>query len=90
MAEKSPVLEDPIKSPIWRGWINAMQSSKAEAAPHINKEATMESFEHRENTSRFRDLLLRVTDTEQRQQIQQLLTEKEAKALPPRLGPPLE
>jgi len=28
MAEKSPVLEDPIKSPIWRGWINAIASVK--------------------------------------------------------------
>ena len=66
------------------------QASKTEAAPYINKESTMESFEHRQNTSRFRDLLLRVTDTDQRQQIQQLLAEEEAKALPPRLGPPLE
>jgi hypothetical protein len=66
------------------------QASKAEAAPHINKEATMENFEHRQNTSRFRDLLRRVTDTDQRQQIQQLFAEEETKALPPRLGPPLE
>ena len=50
----------------------------------------MESFEHRQNTSRFRDLLLRVTDADQRQQIQQLLAEEETKALPPRLGPPVE
>jgi hypothetical protein len=66
------------------------QASKTEAAPYINREARMESFEHRQNTSRFRELLLRVTDTDQRQQIQQLLAEEEVKALPPRLGPPLE
>ena len=66
------------------------QASKTKAALHINKEATMESFEHRQTTSRFRDLLLRVTDTDQRQQIQQLLAEEEVKALPPRLGPPLK
>lgn len=39
--------------------------------------------------SRFEDLLLRVTDTEQRQQINRLLTEEEAKAVPRRLGSPL-
>jgi hypothetical protein len=66
------------------------QASKTEAASYINQEATMESFELRKNTSRFRDLLLRVTDTDQRQQIQQLLAEEEVKALAPRLGPPLE
>jgi hypothetical protein len=90
MAEKSPVLEDPIKSPIWHGWTMRSQASTTEAAPHINQEATMEIFEHRKNMSRFRDLLLLVTDTDQRQQIQQLLAEEEVKALPPRLGPPLE
>ena len=66
------------------------QASKAEATPHINKEAAMECFEHRQNTSRFRDLLLRVTDTDQRQQIHQLLAEEEAKAVPRKLTPPLE
>ena len=39
--------------------------------------------------SRFEDLLLRVTDTDQRQQIRLLLTEEEAKAVPRRLGPRL-
>ena len=48
----------------------------------------MDIFVHRQNTSRFRDLLLSVTDTDQRQQIQQLLAEEEAKALPRKSGPP--
>ena len=47
----------------------------------------MDIFVHRQNTSRFRDLLLRVTDTDQRQQIHQLLAEEKAKALPRKLGP---
>ena len=50
----------------------------------------MSIFVHRQNTSRFRDLLLRVTDTDQRQQIGRLLAEEEAKALPRELGPPVE
>ena len=50
----------------------------------------MDIFVHRQNTSRFRDLLLRVTDTDQRQQIRLLLEEEEVKALPRKLGPPLE
>jgi hypothetical protein len=50
----------------------------------------MEILAHRQNTSRFRDLLLRVTDADQRQQIQQLLAEEETKALPRKLRPPLE
>ena len=56
----------------------------------IIDEAAMDIFVHRQNTSRFRDLLLRVTDTDQRQQIRRLLAEEEAKALPRKLGPPLE
>ncbi len=36
--------------------------------------------------SRFAGLLLRVTDEDQRQQINRLLTEEEAKAVPRRLG----
>ena len=54
------------------------------------KEAAMESFVYGQNTSRFRDLLLRVTDADQRQQIRQLLAEEEARALPRKLGPPPE
>ena len=50
----------------------------------------MDIFVHRQNTSRFRDLLFRVTDTDQRQQIRRLLEEEEAKAIPRKLGPPLE
>ena len=50
----------------------------------------MESFVHEQNRSRFRNLLLRVTDADQRQQIHQLLAEEEAKALPRKLEPPLE
>jgi len=50
----------------------------------------MESFVPGQNTSRFRELLLRVTDADQRQQIHQLLAEEEAKALPLKLGPPPE
>lgn len=50
----------------------------------------MEIFVNRQNTSRFRDLLLRVTDEDQRQQIHHLLAEEEAKAVPRKLGPPLE
>lgn len=49
----------------------------------------MDIFVHRQNISRFRDLLLRVTD-DQRQQIRRLLAEEEAEALPRKLGPPLE
>ena len=54
------------------------------------EDAAMDIFVHRQNTSRFRDLLLRVTDTDQRQQIHKLLAEEEAKALPRKLGPPPE
>jgi hypothetical protein len=50
----------------------------------------MENFEPRPIASRFRDLLLRVTDTGQRQQLHQLLAEEEAKALPRKLARPPE
>lgn len=50
----------------------------------------MDILAHRQSTSRFRDLLLRVTDTDQRQQIEQRLAEEEAKDLPRKLGPPLD
>lgn len=48
----------------------------------------MERFPHTQNLSRYRDLLLRVTDPEQRKQIQYLLAEEQAKELLPRLTPP--
>ena len=50
----------------------------------------MERFLHTQNLQRFRDLLLRVTDPEQRKQIHYLLAEEEAKELLPRLTPPCD
>ena len=49
----------------------------------------MELSAHGRKVSRFEDLLLKVTDTDQRQQIRLLLSEEEAKAIPRRLGAPL-
>jgi hypothetical protein len=49
----------------------------------------MEQFVHRQNLERFRDLLSRVTDEEQRSQIKHLLAEEEAKEPPPQLAPPI-
>ena len=47
----------------------------------------MDGFLHTQNIARFRDLLLRTTDPEQRKQIQYLLAEEEAKELPSGLAP---
>ncbi len=46
----------------------------------------MERFVQRQNVSRFKNLLLRVTDDVQRQQIQELLAEEEAKDPYPKLA----
>jgi hypothetical protein len=44
----------------------------------------MEKFVHDQNLARYRELLTRVTDPEQRRQIEHLMAEEEAKdALPP-------
>ncbi len=50
----------------------------------------MEKFVREQNLVRFRDLLLRVTDEGQRQQINRLIVEEEAKARSPKLGLPAE
>jgi hypothetical protein len=50
----------------------------------------MEKFVREQNLLRFRDLLFRVTDQGQRQQINRLIVEEEAKARPPKLAPPIE
>ena len=52
----------------------------------IGVEGEMELSAHVRKVSRFEDLLLRVTDTDQRQQISKMLTEEEARAVPKRLG----
>jgi hypothetical protein len=51
-------------------------------------EVVMERFVRQQNLLRFRDLLLRVSDQEQRQTIHRLIVEEKAKA--PKLGPPAE
>jgi hypothetical protein len=48
----------------------------------------MEKFVREQNLLRFRDLLLRVTDQGQRQQIVRLIAEEEAKACPPKFALP--
>ncbi len=53
-------------------------------------EVVMEKFVREQNLLRFRDLLLKVTDQEQRQTIHRLVFEEEAKGGPPRLEPPAE
>jgi hypothetical protein len=50
----------------------------------------MEKFVREQNLLRFRDLLLRVTDQGQREQIDRLIVEEEAKGCPPKLEPPVE
>ena len=50
----------------------------------------MEKFVREQNLQRFRDLLLRVTDQGQRQQINRLIAEEEAKDRPFRLEPPVQ
>ncbi len=50
----------------------------------------MEKFVREQNISRFRDLLLRVIDQGQLQQINRLLAEELAKVGPPRLVPPAD
>lgn len=47
----------------------------------------MDGFLRRQNLSRYRELLLRVTDPEQRKQIEHLIAEEEAKDPPPKLAP---
>jgi hypothetical protein len=46
----------------------------------------MEKFVREQNLLRFRDLLLRVTDQGQREQINRLIAEEEAKGRPAKLG----
>jgi hypothetical protein len=48
----------------------------------------METFIHKENVERFRKLLERATDEDQRAKIRQLLVEEEAKDVPPKITPP--
>jgi hypothetical protein len=48
----------------------------------------MEEYVREQNLLRFHDLLLRVTDERQRQQIVRLIAEEKGKGLPPRLEPP--
>ena len=50
----------------------------------------MEKFVREQNLLRFRDLLLKVTDHEQRQTIHRLIFEEEVKGGPPRLKSPTE
>jgi hypothetical protein len=50
----------------------------------------MEKFVHEQNLLRFRDLLRRVTDQTQRQQIIRLIAEEEAKGRPAQLALPAE
>jgi hypothetical protein len=47
----------------------------------------MEKFVREQNLLRFRELLHRVTDERQRQQIIRLIAEEKAKGLPPGLEP---
>ena len=61
-------------------------SANPAIAAGVDVEAVMELSAHVRKVSRFEDLLLRVTDTDQRQQINRLLTEEEANAVPRRLG----
>jgi hypothetical protein len=53
-------------------------------------EVAMERFVQQQNLLRFRDLLFRVTDEAQRQQIKSLIAEELAKDPAPKLGPPGE
>ena len=48
----------------------------------------MEKYVHQQNVKRFRDLLGRVTDQGQRNQIERLLAEEEAKEAPLKLALP--
>ena len=50
----------------------------------------MEKFVHRQNLERYRDLLARVTDEEQRNQINHLMAEEEAKDARPKPAPAAE
>lgn len=50
----------------------------------------MERFINQQNLTRYRELLMRVTDPEQRRQIALLVAEEEARYAPPRLAPVAE
>jgi len=46
----------------------------------------MEKFVHQENLRRYQELLLKVTDENQRKQIQHMIAQEKAKDSPPLLG----
>jgi hypothetical protein len=67
--------EDPMKSMVWRGWING-----------FSRKSVMESFIHRENLALFRKRLAEPRDEAERQVLLKLLGDEEAKDPPPKKG----
>lgn len=67
--------EDPMKSTVWRGWING-----------FSRENIMKNFIHRENLALFKKRLADPCDDAERRVLLKLLAEEEAKEPPPKNG----